>query len=298
MAQVAYLADILGLPFINLGFTAAVASNDLTITLKTATAANPASTDPVTVYFRSTTVTTGQRVAVDYSATTSVVLPGGGSLGFANSETGYIYIYAVYDGTNKDIGVARLPIFSDGELYNTTTIGTGSDAVNVLYTTTGRTSAVVTLIGRITIQYGTAAWTNAPTNLTVWQYGMSREITGSYTGTLTGLSTTPTVTINFSIMGDVATLITGAGVTGTSNATSFTITGAPQILWPDQVGGAQFCILTDNGSVSDEMQVRMGTDGVLTFLMNASATGFTNTGTKGITPNNRIVYTYKLTNPA
>lgn len=295
MAASAYFADILGLPFINLGFTATVASNDLTIALKTAAAADPATTDPVTVYFRNTTVTTGQRVAVDYSTATSVVLPGGGSMGYANSETGYIHVYAVYDGTNKDIGISRL-LQDESVLHSTTTIGTGSDAVNVVYTTTGRTSAAITLIGRIRIQYGTAAWTNAPTNLLVWQQGMSREIKDSYTGTTTAIDGAPTITVNFSIMGDVVTLTTGASVTGTSNANTFTITGAPALITPSALAGIGFCLLTDNGTATDECQMRMGTDGTLGFLMNASFTGFTASGTKGI-GTSKVCYTYKLTNP-
>lgn len=176
MAALARFSDMLGLPFINAGFTAAVASNDLTVTLKNVAGNNPSSTDPVCIFFRSTTITTGQRVAVNYTASTSVVLPGGGSLGFANSETGYIYIWAVYDGTNKDIGVSRQAHFDESDVHATTTIGTGSDAVNIIYTTTGRTGAAITLLGRIYIQYGTAAWTNAPSNLTVWQPGMSKQL--------------------------------------------------------------------------------------------------------------------------
>ena len=171
MAAIAKLCDRMGLRFINLGFDAAVAANDLTVSLKTSSAANPASTDPVTILFRNTTVTTGQRTAVDFSAATSVVLPGGGSLGFANSESGKIHIWAVYDGTNKDIGVSRTSNHDESAVHSTTTIGAGSDATNVIYTTTGRTGAAITLIGVISIQYGTAAWTNAATNKTVWLYG-------------------------------------------------------------------------------------------------------------------------------
>lgn len=173
-ANLASFAEMLGLPFINLGFTAAVASNDLTITLKNIAGNNPTTADSVPIFFRSTTLTTGQRSMVNFDATTAVVLPGGGSVNFANSETGFMYIYAVYDGTNKDIGIARKAIFDEGLLHSTTTIGTGSDSDIVLYTTTGRTNASVTLIGRITIQYGTAAWTNAPSNLTVWRPGMKK----------------------------------------------------------------------------------------------------------------------------
>lgn len=167
MAALARYSDMLGIPHINVGFTAAVASNDLTVTLKNLAGNNPSSTDPVCVFFRNTTLATGQRLAVNYTASTSVVLPGGGSLGFANSETDFIYIWAVYDGTNRDIGVSRTQFHDHSILHSTTTIGTGSDATGVIYTTTGRTNAAIRLLGRMTIQYGTANWTNAPTNLNV-----------------------------------------------------------------------------------------------------------------------------------
>lgn len=167
MAALARYSDMLGIPHINVGFTAAVASNDLTITLKNVAGNNPSATDPVCVFFRNTTLATGQRLAINYTAATSVVLPGGGSLGFANSETDFIYVWAVYDGTNRDIGISATPSHDDTVLHSTTTIGTGSDSADVIYTTTGRTNAAIRLLGRLTIQYGTANWTNAPSNLAV-----------------------------------------------------------------------------------------------------------------------------------
>src|SRR5688572_18531944 len=74
MASVASLADQRA-EFINVGISASVGSNNLTVALKTAAGTDPSSTDPLSVIFRSTTLTSGVNVSVDYSAAASVVLP-------------------------------------------------------------------------------------------------------------------------------------------------------------------------------------------------------------------------------
>lgn len=168
MAAAATFADQLQ-GFINVGIAAVSSSNNLVVSLKTAAGTDPSTTDPLSIIFRSTTLTSGVSVSVDYSAATSVTLPASGTLGAANGETIDAYIWAVYDGTNKDIGISRTINHDEASLYSTTTIGTGSDAANIIYTTTGRTNAAVKLIGKLTIAHGTAQWNSAPTMISVWQ---------------------------------------------------------------------------------------------------------------------------------
>lgn len=209
MAAGATFADQLQ-GFINVGIAASVSSNNLTVALKTAAGSDPSSTDPLSVIFRSTTLTSGVNVSVDYSAATSVVLPAGGTLGAANAETINIHVWAVYDGTNKDIGVSRTQNHDEGILHSTTTIGTGSDATNVIYTTTGRTNAAIKLIGRLTITQGTAVWDAAPTAIKVWDNSMlSSGISGVniQSFTATGANTyTPKSGLKYCIV-----ISTGAG---------------------------------------------------------------------------------------
>lgn len=275
---------------------ASVASDDLTVSIESSDGSALSSTNTVTFRFRSNTLTSGVYQNVTFNAATSITLPAGGTMGFSNSETGYIHVYACYDGTNKEVGLARR-VLDEGIFHSSTAIGTGSDSASPLYTTTALTNAAIRLIGRIKIAYGTAVWDSAPTEVTVWTSGMSTEIKGSYTGTLTGLTTTPTITINYSIIGNAVTVVTGAGVTGTSNSTSFTITGAPAIIFPDNTSGYHPCRVFDNGGVISG-EASMSTSGVLAFSVLGVAAGFTGSGTKGISTGRRVEFTYKLTNPA
>jgi len=102
--------------------------------------------------------------------------------------------------------------------------------------------------------------------------------TGSFTGTLTGCTTSPTGTIKWTLDGGQVTLSIPQ-ITGTSNSTGATITGMPEQIRP---GDAvyPFAITTDNGT-SVASRLAIGTNGTITLNKVASST-FTNSGTKGI----------------
>jgi len=122
---------------------------------------------------------------------------------------------------------------------------------------------------------------------------------GSYTGTLTGCTTSPTITINYSIIGDVVIISTDDNVTGTSNSTSFTITGAPTAIRPVTNDSALApAVVTNNGSENNGgVFVFMSTSGTLTFMHSGTLTGFTSFGTKGISAGYAMSYVYKINNP-
>lgn len=98
----------------------------------------------------------------------------------------------------------------------------------------------------------------------------------SYTGTATGLTTSPTNTVSYNVQGNAVELRIGV-VTGTSNTTTFTITGGPDIIKPR---AARPCVgvVRDNG-VDKVCLVSVGTNGTLTFDV---FTAFTSSGTKGV----------------
>lgn len=110
-----------------------------------------------------------------------------------------------------------------------------------------------------------------------------------YTGTCTGMTTAPTVAISAYVTGSKVTLHLSGGVTGTSNATTFTITGMPENLRP-AISITQLCRVVDNGAeVLGSVQV--ATDGTLTFGVGVSTAGaFTGSGTKGLLGSWGITY--------
>jgi len=114
------------------------------------------------------------------------------------------------------------------------------------------------------------------------------NVSGSFTGTLSGMSSGTTGPINYNINGSLVTLSTLATIAGTSNAVGFTLTGLPAILIPTNVSPWAFCVLEDNsiGNTIGAAQIAAGT-GVVTFAkMSAGTTSltvnFTASGTKGL----------------
>lgn len=111
--------------------------------------------------------------------------------------------------------------------------------------------------------------------------------TGTYTGTLTGFASPPTGTIRYCVMGAMVTVFVptaGSGLSGTSNSTSMTITGMPAALKPARTQICQFPGVGDNSLLigdGEQILAQVDTGGVITFLINGSATGFTAAGTKG-----------------
>lgn len=109
-------------------------------------------------------------------------------------------------------------------------------------------------------------------------------VTGTFTGTLTGMTTTVTASFSYLKVGGWVSiwLTSGADVTGTSNSTALTITGAPAAIFPTAVRQAGFVLGKDNGTQKG-MNAIMGTTGTLSLSLGIDAsTAFTTSGTKGI----------------
>jgi hypothetical protein len=119
--------------------------------------------------------------------------------------------------------------------------------------------------------------------------GITGDQTGSFTATATGLVTTPTGSVNYTLNDGVVTLSIPS-ITGTSNSAAFTLTGMPDILKPstDQY------VLTrvfNNGSYYLGVLVVSATTGVLTLYVDVSLNSFASSGTKGVAIG---TVTYKL----
>lgn len=117
------------------------------------------------------------------------------------------------------------------------------------------------------------------------------QAVGTFVGTATGLTTTPTCTFKYRVVDRIVTIICEAGITGTSNTTAFTITGVPAKARPATTARCRNVSVTDNtGKVPGEACI--STTGTITFGMGAalSATGFTNSGTKAIAAGFSLTY--------
>jgi hypothetical protein len=116
---------------------------------------------------------------------------------------------------------------------------------------------------------------------------------GTFTGTLTGVSGTVTGTVSYRRVSNVVTLFLGGDLTGTSNATAMTLTGMPVAIRPSVARATACTDVTDTGNSLCHTRAVVATDGTITFaaartdttanFVRFSSTGFTNSGTKGLT---------------
>lgn len=150
----------------NLGLSTSVAAGALTINLKQ----SDGSTDPstgsaaVNIGLRNTPVTDGGFSVQSYTVATNIVIPSGATLGYANGDDAFVFVYALFDGTNKELAISSV-IEDESILQNTTILNTSSDTSG-LFSTTARTGARIRLLGRLLVSSITTAgtWT-APDEL-------------------------------------------------------------------------------------------------------------------------------------
>jgi hypothetical protein len=126
----------------------------------------------------------------------------------------------------------------------------------------------------IMVSEGSGNWRCASYTRTALGY-----VVGSYTGTATGLTTGETGTVNYTVHGSVVTLDLPQ-FSGTSNATSFTITGAPAVVRPSAT--KQFIVRTvDNSGAAVASLASIDSGGVITLSKNLdSGAAWTGSGTK------------------
>lgn len=171
---------------VNLGLSASASGNALTITLTQASGSAPTSTNPVLVPFRSTTATAGTVTWTTISATQSIAVPAGATLGTSSSNVPFrIWIFEEYHGGAPELAVATCSsptaIFPcaawESSLPTSTTIGGSSNSGGVLYATTGVAADAVRIIGYC--DYGSGlttagTWASSCTTLQVFGSGIKK----------------------------------------------------------------------------------------------------------------------------
>lgn len=112
---------------------------------------------------------------------------------------------------------------------------------------------------------------------------------GSFTVTGTGFSgTAPTGTAVWARYGNIVVLTLPA-LSGTSNATSFTLTGLPAAIQPVRPNNIMCNFLEDNGTATTGAASVSGS--AITFFKGTSTSAtWTASGTKGLTAGNTIAY--------
>lgn len=116
-----------------------------------------------------------------------------------------------------------------------------------------------------------------------------KMVQGNFTMGATGLTTSPTATAYYTIVGSTVILMIPQ-ITGTSNAVSFTLTGLPSVIQPIAARSTSMsAYVTDNGSPSVEGTASVSNSSIINLSFQGSAGGWTSSGTKAVN-NCTIVY--------
>jgi hypothetical protein len=152
----------------------------------------------------------------------------------------------------------------------------GTTAAGAGVVNTQRAGVVVfsneNLTGKLPEYWGLSSWVVSQT---------------SYTATATGMTTSPTGTVKYSVVGNTVTLDIPS-ISGTSNSTAFTLTGGPADIRP-AVDKDIVVRIQDNGVVALGF-ARIKTTGVIELSATVAGNVFTASGVKSVTPNS-ISYT-------
>lgn len=116
---------------------------------------------------------------------------------------------------------------------------------------------------------------------------VSGEEFGTFTASLTGCTTVPTVTAQFARVGRLVSIHVPT-LTGTSNTTAATITGMPSTIFP--VTQQRMPSETTNAGTVGNGLWEIGTGGVITLFATVAGGAFTNSGTKGTSQSVTITY--------
>jgi hypothetical protein len=177
--------DISGKSLINGKLVCSVGSNALTIALKTTAGTDPSASDPVLVYFRDATLTTGGHSVLSVTAAASLVISSGSTLGTANSTAFRFWVVGFNDGGTFRLGAVNC--VNGGSVYNladdtlessTAEGGAGAaDTAKTIYTGTAVASKAMRILGYLEYSSGLATagtYASAPTKVQPFHDGVPK----------------------------------------------------------------------------------------------------------------------------
>jgi hypothetical protein len=220
---------------INGQIAVSVASNNLTVAIKTRLGSNPTPSDPVVVRIGDTDRTISAALSVTANAATNW-----GNIGAAELATlaHDLFVYLGYNATDGVvIGFSRIPTAKKYSDFSVTS--TNEKFCKISTITTAAATDVYELIGRFDaiLSAGTGyTWTLPGTQIIVQRPIFETE-ERTWTPTMGGFSGTPTVTARYIIKGPLIFIYILVN-SGTSNANTFTFTGPIKALRPGYLLGS------------------------------------------------------------
>lgn len=180
-----------GMPY-NMGLTATVGTNALTITMTTAAAGTPSASSPVIIPFRSSTIGSGQLLNVSVTGALSFTIASGATMGCTSGVMCRLWVIAICSsglsctgspGTdtvglcafNARSGTNIAPINEAGLPSSASGTSGGSSAQTYYCNISSVTARAIRIVGYIDIQEVTAGtWATSPTTVQVFGPGVKK----------------------------------------------------------------------------------------------------------------------------
>ena len=197
----------------------------------------------------------------------------------SNFAAGTVAAPAIYLSTDTGTGLYRIGANNDGFAIN------GAKVLDI-----SSSGLAVTGVGSVTTGFavggatpGTGGLAFPATAVAVADANTLDDYEeASFTGTLTGCTTSPTTTVYLTKIGNAVIFHFAGDLTGTSNASgNKTITGMPAAYFPARAVNFTTPV-KDNGGAFVYGQVFLDTSGVFQVTIDAGANGFTATGTASV----------------
>jgi hypothetical protein len=142
---------------------ASVASNALTLAIKTQAGADPSGSDVVLFGFRNALAGSGNCVIRSVTVPLSIVLPAGASLGHVSARDQQIILYAIDNAGTVELAVSVVSASDYIRLGNSTAISSGSNNPGLLYSNVARSNVPLIQLARLTSNQAAAGtWAAAP----------------------------------------------------------------------------------------------------------------------------------------
>ncbi len=157
----------------NLGMSATVASNALTIAIKTKLGSDASASDPIRVGVRNATLGTGTYTQQSITGPLSIVVSSGSTLGTTDGVEHKLWVYLIDNSGTWEVAVSQT-LYDENQLITTTAEGGAgaADSSTIMYSTTARTSRPIRLIGMLLSTQATAGtWATAMSTIQVGHYG-------------------------------------------------------------------------------------------------------------------------------
>ncbi len=217
------LADaMLGFAMINGVLVASVASNNLTVAIKTKAGSDPSAGDPVYLVFRNATAATGDYTVITLAAATSFTVNSGATLGTTNATPFRLWVVGFNDAGTFRLGLVNCSTASaifplDEHNARSSTGGTGGSSAGTYYTGTAVATKAFRILGYLEWSSGlttAGTWASGPSAIQL--FGPSIKKPGDVVQMISATTSSPIATTSTSFQSSNLTL----SITPTSAANS------------------------------------------------------------------------------